>query len=94
MISKSSFKSSLSTSVKDRYTPGQLYQLIDVYCKSEDCCLFLEMIEPGTLTLQDVVRPTHWHMKVLHKGKIEYRDTSMTSLIELLYELVNQNDNP
>jgi len=81
-------------SAKTRYAPGQLYELIDVFGKSEDYCLFLEMIEPGTLTLQEVVRPMHWHMKVLHKGRIEYRDTSMTSLIELPYELVNQNDNP
>jgi len=94
MMSKSSFKSALSTSVKDRYTPGQLYKLVDAYGKSEDCCLFIEMIAPGTLTLQEVVRPNHWHMKVLYKGKIEYRDTSMTSLIELPYELVKQDNNP
>jgi len=81
-------------SAKTRYAPGQLYELIDVFGKSEDYCVFLEMIEPGTLTLQEVVRPNHWHMKVLHKGKIEYRDTSIASIIELPRDLVNHDNNP
>jgi hypothetical protein len=45
--------------------------------------MFIEIVEPGTLTLEEVVRPNHWHMKILRNGKIEYRDTSITNLIEL-----------
>jgi len=81
-------------SIKKLYVPGQLYELIDHFGMPRGVCLFLEIIEPGTLTLAEVVRPNHWHMKILHNSNIEYRDTSLTSLIELPYELVNQNDNP
>jgi hypothetical protein len=44
----------------------------------------MEIIEPGTLTLKEVVRPMHWHVKVLHKSKIEFYDTSLFTLIEVL----------
>ena len=81
-------------SIKTRYTPGQLYEMVDHFGDSKGMCLFLGVIEPGTFTLEEVVRPNHWHMKILHNSNIEYRDTSLTSLIELPYELVNQNDNP
>ena len=99
MISRKSI-SDRSTSLKNRFTPGQLYELINGFGRvDEGLCLFIEIVEPGTLTLKEVVRPNHWHMKVLRKGKIEYHDTSITNLIELpLYdypcEIVNQNDNP
>ena len=43
----------------------------------------MEIIEPATLDLIQVVRPMHWHVKVLHKGKIELYDTSLWTLIEL-----------
>ena len=52
-------------------------------------CLLLELNKPGTYTLQEVVRPNHWHFKVLRDGKIELHDTSITSLIDLPPELVN-----
>jgi hypothetical protein len=71
-----------------------MYELIDHFGTPQGYCLFIDLIEPGSLTLQEAVRPMHWHMKVLYKGKIEYRDTSITSLIELPYELVNQDNNP
>ena len=92
-------KSSLSTSVKDRYKPGQMYELIDHFGTTRGYCLFIEIIEPGNLTLQEVVRPNHWHMKILHNGKIEYCDTSITTLIDLPLidypcEFVKKNDNP
>ena len=93
-------RSELSTSLKNRFIPGQLYELINGFGRvDEGLCLFIEIVEPGTLTLKEVVRPNHWHMKILRNGKIEYHDTSITNLIELpLYdypcEFVNQNDNP
>lgn len=52
-------------------------------------CLLLELNEPETYTLHEVVRPNHWHFKVLRGGKIELHDTSITSLIDLPPELVN-----
>jgi hypothetical protein len=70
-------------SVKNRYTPGQLYELIDHFGMPRGVCLLLEIIEPGTLTLAEVVRPNHWQMKIMLDGKIEYRDTSITTLIDL-----------
>ena len=86
-------------SILTRYKPGQLYELIDHFGTPRGICLFLEMIRPDTLTLKEVVRPNHWHMKILHNGKIEYHDTSITTLIDLPLidypcEFVNQNDNP
>ena len=82
-----------------RYTPGHLYELIDHYGTPRGFCLFIEMIEPGKLTLEEVVRPNHWHMKILRNGKIEHHDTSITTLIDLPLidypcEFVNQNNNP
>jgi hypothetical protein len=68
----------------DRYTPGDLYELIDQHGSQVGRCIFVEIIEPGTLTLVQVVRPMHWHIKVLHKNKIELYDTSLFSLIEVL----------
>ena len=44
----------------------------------------MEIIEPGTLTLEQVVRPMHWHVKVIHNGKIELYNTSLFTLIEFL----------
>jgi hypothetical protein len=86
-------------SAKTRYAPGQLYELINHFGQSDGVCLFLEMIEPGVLTLSEVVRPKHWHMKIMLDGKIVYRDTSITTLIELPLidypcDLVNQHSNP
>ena len=86
--------SNKSTSLKNRFMPGQLYELINGFGRVDGICMFIEIVEPGTLTLEEVVRPNHWHMKLLRNGKIEYRDTSISNLIELPYELVNQNDNP
>ena len=92
-------KSALSTSIKDRFMPGQLYVLINGFGREDGICMFVEIVEPGTLTLEEVVRPNHWHMKLLRNGKIEYRDTSISNLIELPMidypcEFVNQNDIP
>ena len=86
-------------SITSRYTPGQLYELIDHFGMPKGVCLFLEIIEPGKLTLKEVVRPNHWHMKIMLDGKVEYRDTSIASLIDLPLidypcELVNQHRNP
>jgi len=90
--------SSKSTSLKDRFKPGQLYEVINGFGREDGICMFIEIVEPGTLTLVEVVRPNHWHMKLLRNGKIEYRDTSITNLIELPLadypcEFVNQNNN-
>jgi len=98
MLSKSTLMPK-STSLKDRFMPGQLYVLINGFGREDGMCMFIEIIEPGTLTLEEVVRPNHWHMKLLRNGKIEYRDTSISNLIELPMidypcEVVNQNDNP
>lgn len=71
-------------SIKDRYAYGEVYEVFDQYGSSNGVCIFMEIIEPGTLTLQEVVRPMHWHVKVLHKGKIEFYDTSLFTLIEFL----------
>ena len=71
-------------SIKNRFTPGDVYELFDQHGYSKGICVFLEIVEPGTLTLKEVVRPMHWHIKVLHKGKIELYDTSIYSLIEFL----------
>ncbi|NDE16593.1 hypothetical protein EBZ80_16845 [bacterium] len=71
-------------SIKNRYTPGDLYEVIDQFGSSKGHCIFMEIIEPGTLTLEQVVRPMHWHVKVLHNGKIELYDTSLYSLIDIL----------
>lgn len=70
-------------SIKNRYTPGDLYEIIDQHGSSKGHCIFMEIIEPGTLTLYEVVRPMHWHVKVLHKSKIELYDTSVWTLIEV-----------
>jgi hypothetical protein len=91
--------SNKSTSLKNRFMPGQLYVLINDFGREDGMCMFIEIIEPGTLTLKEVVRPNHWHMKVLRKGKIEYHDVSITNLIELPMidypcEFVNQDNNP
>jgi hypothetical protein len=73
-----------------RYKPGQLYAMVDFSGNQMGgMCLLLELNEPGTYTLQEVVRPNHWHFKVLRDGKIELHDTSITSLIDLPPELVN-----
>jgi hypothetical protein len=72
------------TSVKNRYTPGEMYEVFDQHGSSKGVCIFLEIIEPGTLDLIQVVRPMHWHVKVLHNGKIELYDTSLFPLIEFL----------
>ena len=90
--------SNKSTSLKNRFMPGQLYVLINDFGREDGMCMFIEIIEPGTLTLKEVVRPNHWHMKVLRKGKIEYHDASITNLIELPMidypcEFVNQDNN-
>lgn len=69
-------------SIKDRYTRGDLCEIIDQHGSSKGHCIFMEIIEPGTLDLMQVVRPMHWHFKVLHKGKIELYDTSVWSLVE------------
>ena len=69
--------------IKNRYTPGELYEIIDQFGSSKGRCIFVELIEPGTLDLIQVVRPMHWHFKVLHKSKIELYDTSLWSLIEV-----------
>jgi hypothetical protein len=71
------------TSAKNRYTPGTLYEVFDQRGSSSGLCIFIEIIEPGTLTLYEVVRPMHWHVKVLHKSKIKLYDTSLWSLIEV-----------
>jgi hypothetical protein len=71
-------------SVKNRYVAGELYEVIDQFGSSKGQCIFMEIIEPGALTLKEVVRPSHWHFKVLHKSKIELYDTSLYSLIEVL----------
>ena len=71
-------------SIKDRYAHGEVYEVFDQHGSSKGICVFLEIIEPGTLTLQEVVRPMHWHVKVLHKSKIEFYDTSLFTLIEFL----------
>ena len=81
-------------SITTRYKPGQLYELIDHSGTPRGVCLFLEMIRPGTLTLKEVVRPNHWHMKIMLDGKIVYRDTSIATLIDLPCEPVNQHSNP
>jgi hypothetical protein len=70
-------------SIKNRYTPGDLYEIIDQYGSSKGHCIFVEIIEPGTLDLVQVVRPMHWHVKVLHKGKITLYDTSLWTLVEV-----------
>lgn len=70
--------------IKNRFTPGEIYEVIDQLGSSKGNCIFMELIEPSTLTLQEVVRPTHWHFKVLHKCKIELYDTSLYSLIDIL----------
>lgn len=86
-------------SLKTRFKPGQLYTMVDFSGEQMGgMCLLLELNEPGTYTLQEVVRPKHWHFKVLRSGKIELHDTSITSLIELPLidlpcELVKQNSN-
>ena len=69
--------------IKNRYTPGALYELFDQFGSPKGFCIFMEIIDPGTLTLQEVVRPMHWHIKVLHKSKIEHYDTSLWTLIEV-----------
>lgn len=71
-------------SIKNRYTPGDLYEVIDQYGSPKGHCIFMEIIEPGTLTLEQVVRPMHWHVKVLHKGKVMLYDTSLFTLVEFL----------
>jgi hypothetical protein len=68
----------------NRYTHGEVYEVIDQYGSPKGRCIFMEIIEPGTLTLKEVVRPMHWHIKVLHKGKIELYDASLFTLIEFL----------
>jgi hypothetical protein len=72
------------SSVKNRYTPGEVYEVFDQNGSSKGICIFVEIIEPGTLTLYEVVRPMHWHVKVLHNGKIEFYDTSLFTLIDFL----------
>ena len=79
--------------------PGQLDKLINGFGREDGLCVFIEIVEPGTLTQEDVISPNHWHMKLLRNGKIEYRDTSMSNLIELPMidypcEFVNQDNNP
>jgi hypothetical protein len=77
-------------SLKTRYKPGQLYAMVDFSGNQiGGMCLLLELNEPRTYTLKEVVRPNHWHFKVLRDGKIELHDTSITSLIDLPPELVN-----
>ncbi len=77
-------------SPKNRYKLGQLYAMVDSSGNQmAGMCLLLELNEPGTYTLQEVVRPNHWQFKVLRGGKIELHDTSITSLIDLPPELVN-----
>ena len=71
-------------SIKNRYITGELYEVFDQHGSSKGICIFIEIIEPGTLDLIQVVRPMHWHVKVLHNGKIELYDTSLFSLIEFL----------
>lgn len=71
-------------SIKDRYAYGEVYEVFDQHGSSKGVCIFVEIIEPGTLTLYEVVRPMHWHVKVLHNGKIELYDTSLFTLIEFL----------
>lgn len=71
-------------SIKNRFTPGEMYEVIDQFGSSKGICIFMEIVAPGTLTLIQVVRPMHWHVKVLHKGKIELYDTSLFTLIEVL----------
>jgi hypothetical protein len=61
-----------------------VYEVFDQHGSSKGVCIFIEIIEPGTLDLVQVVRPMHWHVKVLHKGKIELYDTSLFTLIEFL----------
>ena len=82
-------------SMKNRYVPGGLYELIDNSGYSRGVCLFLELIEPEMLTLRETVRPNHWHIKVLHRGSIMHYDASFWSLIEIYHyvsgSLVNQN---
>jgi hypothetical protein len=70
--------------VKVPYTSGELYDLFDQNGASKGLCIFIELVEPGTLDLMQVVRPMHWHVKVLHKGKIEFYDTSLFTLIDFL----------
>ena len=70
--------------IKNRYTPGEMYEVFDQHGSSKGVCIFMEIIEPGTLTLEQVVRPMHWHVKVLHNGKIELYNTSLFTLIEFL----------
>lgn len=72
------------SSVKNRYVPGGVYEVFDQHGSSKGICIFLEIIEPGTLDLIQVVRPMHWHVKVLHNGKIELYDASLFTLIEFL----------
>lgn len=91
--------SNKSTALKNRFMPGQLYKLINGFGREDGLCVFIEIVEPGTLTHEDVISPNHWHMKLLRNGKIEYRDTSMSNLIELPMidypcEFVNQDNNP
>ncbi len=71
-------------SIKNRYTPGEVYEVFDYHGSSSGVCIFVEIVEPGALTLREVVRPMHWHVKVLHKGKIELYDTSLFTLVEFL----------
>jgi hypothetical protein len=61
-----------------------VYEVFYQHGSSKGICIFIEIIEPGTLDLVQVVRPMHWHVKVLHKGKIELYDTSLFTLIEFL----------
>ena len=70
-------------SILARYKPGQLYELIDNAGSPHGPCLFLEIIEPGMLTLRETVRSNHWHVKVLHQGGVMHYDTSFWTLIEI-----------
>lgn len=75
-------------SIMTRYTPGQLYELIDNAGGPHGPCLFLEIVEPGMLTLRETVRPNHWHVKVLHQGGVMHYDTSFWTLIEIYNDAV------
>jgi hypothetical protein len=63
------------------YRPGDMYTLVDQNGDPKGLCIFIELVEPGHLTLKETDQPMHWHAKVLHSGNLRHYDTTHWTLI-------------